>query len=34
MEARPPHPKGYEMAPHDLSLLDPVRRREKLYRDC
>ena len=34
MEPRPPHPKGYEMAPDDLSLLDPVRRRPKLYRDC
>jgi len=30
---RPPHPKGYEMQPNDLSLLDVVRRRGKLYRD-
>ena len=27
LEARPPHPKGYEMEPNDLSLLDPVRAR-------
>ena len=33
-EARPPHPKGYEMEPNDLTLLDPVRRRGKLYREC
>ena len=33
LEARPPHPKGYEMAPNDLELLDPVRRRGKVYRD-
>jgi hypothetical protein len=32
LEPRPPHPKGYAMAPDDLSLLDPVRRRGKLYR--
>lgn len=30
---RPPHPKGYEMEPNDLSLLEPVRRRSKLYRE-
>jgi len=34
LEPRPPHPKGYEMPPNDLSLLDPVRKRGKLYRDC
>ena len=34
LEPRPPHPKGYEMAPNDLSLLDPVRRRGKRYRDA
>jgi len=34
LEARPPHPRGYEMAPNDLGLLDPVRRRGKLYRDA
>ena len=33
LEHRPPHPKGYEMEPSDLSLLDPVRRRGKLYRE-
>ena len=32
-EARPPHPRGYEMEPNDLSLLEPVRHRPKLYRD-
>jgi len=30
---RPPHPKGYEMAPNDLSLLEPVRKRGKAYRE-
>ena len=34
MEARAPHPRGYEMAEDDPTLLDPVRRRAKLYRDC
>ena len=34
LEARPPHPKGYEMKPNDLTLLDGVRRRSKLYRAC
>lgn len=33
LEPRPPHPKGYEMEPNDLTLLDAVRRRPKLYRD-
>ena len=33
LEARPPHPLGYEMEPNDLSLLDPVRERQKLYRE-
>ena len=33
-EARPPHPQGYEMGPDDLSLLEAVRRRGKLYREC
>jgi hypothetical protein len=28
----PPHPKGYEMPPNDLSLLDPVRQRAPMYR--
>jgi hypothetical protein len=34
MEARPPYPKGYEVAQGDLSLLDPVRARGKIYRDA
>lgn len=34
LEARPPHPKGHEMEPNDLTLLDAVRRRPKMYRDC
>ena len=34
LEARPPHPKGYEVAPTDLSLLDPVRKRGARYRPC
>ena len=33
LEARPPHPLGYEMEPNDLSLLDPVQARPKLYRE-
>ncbi len=33
LEARPPHPQGYDMEPNDLTLLDAVRRRPKLYRD-
>jgi len=32
--ARPPHPEGYELEPDDLSLLEPVRLRGKLYREC
>jgi len=31
---RPPFPKGYDVPPTDFSLLDPVRRRAKLYREC
>jgi hypothetical protein len=31
---RAPHPKGYDMGLDDLSLLGPVRRRGKLYREC
>lgn len=34
LEARAPHPKGYEMEPNDLTLLENVRRRPKLYRQC
>jgi hypothetical protein len=33
LEARAPHPKGYAMEAIDLALLDPVRRRGKMYRD-
>jgi hypothetical protein len=33
LEPRAPHPKGYEMEPDDFSLLDPVRKRGKLYRE-
>jgi hypothetical protein len=31
---RPPFPKGYDVPATDFSLLDPVRRRAKLYREC
>jgi hypothetical protein len=31
---RPPHPEGYEIAPTDLSLLEPVRKRGLAYREC
>jgi len=34
MEPRPPFPRGYELAEGDWSLLDPVRKRPKLYRDA
>lgn len=34
MEARAPHPGGYTMAPDDLSLLDVVKRRPKMFREC
>ncbi len=33
LEARPPHPLGYETEPNDLTLLDPVRERPKMYRE-
>jgi gluconate 2-dehydrogenase subunit 3-like protein len=33
LEPRPPHPAGYAMEADDLSILDPVRRRGKMYRD-
>jgi len=33
LEARPPHPLGYAVAPSDPTLLDPVRARPKLYRE-
>ena len=31
--ARPPFPQGYEVPSGDLSLLEPVRQRGKIYRD-
>lgn len=34
MEPRPPHPKGYELEPFDESLLEGVRSRTRLYREC
>lgn len=34
MEPRPPFPKGYHVEQGDLSLLDPVRARGKIYRDA
>jgi hypothetical protein len=34
LEARPPFPRGYSVPPTDFSILDPVRRRGKLYREC
>lgn len=33
MEARPPHPIGFELEESDWSLLDQVRERGKIYRD-
>ena len=32
LEPRPPHPKGYEMEPNDLTLLEPVLRRSRRKR--
>ena len=32
--ARSPHPLVYDLEPDDLSLLDAVRARGKLYREC
>ena len=34
IEARPPYPKGYQIVQGDLSLLEPVRARGKIYRDA
>ena len=34
LEARPPQPRGYEVEPGDLSLLENVKRRGKVYRDA
>lgn len=33
MEPRPPYPEGYEIPQGDLSLLDPVRKRGKIWRN-
>ena len=33
-EARPPYPKGYQVVQGDLSLLDPVRARGKIFRQA
>lgn len=33
MEARPPYPGGYDVVPGDLSLLEPVKARGKIYRE-
>jgi len=33
-ETHAPHPRGYEVEPDDSALLEPVRSRGKLYRDC
>jgi hypothetical protein len=32
LEARPPHPGGYEVETTDWSILDPVRSKEKIFR--
>jgi hypothetical protein len=32
VEARPPHPDGYQMKENDYSLLEPVRNRAPMYR--
>lgn len=34
LEARPPYPKGYQVEQGDLSLLQPVIARGKIYRDA
>jgi len=33
LEPRPPFPRGHVVEPGDLGLLDPVRRRPKMYRE-
>lgn len=32
LDARPPFPRGYPVAPTDFAILDPVRRLEPIYR--
>ena len=34
MEARPPFPKGYDIEPIDTSLVDEMRKRKPIYREC
>jgi hypothetical protein len=34
LEPRPPHPKGHVLEAGDLGLLEAVRRRGKIYREC
>lgn len=34
MQPRPPFPQGFEVEQGDWSLLDPVRARQKIYRDA
>lgn len=34
VEPRPPHPKGYPVPENDLTLLAPVRSRDKGWRHC
>ncbi len=34
VEPRPPYPKGYEVARGDLTLLEPVRMRAKMFREA
>jgi hypothetical protein len=33
-DVRPPHPRGYEIEADDFALLERVRARGKLYREC
>jgi hypothetical protein len=33
VDPRPPHPKGYDLEPGDLSALERVRARGRLYRE-
>ena len=34
LEARPPQPRGYEVEPGDLNLLENVKQRGQVYRDA
>jgi hypothetical protein len=34
LEARPPQPRGYHLAPLDLTLLDNIKQRSPLYRQA